>query len=228
MPKRNSNGTAKAKKTASASRTLEARAKSNGHGAAKKPGKRAAAARRAPARAAPSRGASARRAPATPKKGAPVPPQYGTATPHLVVSPCSEALEFYQKAFGAKVLLTMPGPEGRILHAEMKIGDSIVMCSDEMPVPGGPSRKTPKNAGATTGGVMLYVKDVDAFFEKAVAAGAASVMPPTDQFWGDRYGQLEDPFGHVWAVATHLYDLTPKQMQKEMQKMFAQQEAASA
>jgi PhnB protein len=118
------------------------------------------------------------------KKADPVPPRYGTATAHLIVSPCGEALDFYAKAFGAKILMKMPGPGGLIMHAEMKIGDSIVMCSDEMEMPGAPNtRKTPKNAGATTGGVMLYLKDVDAFFEKAVGAGATSVMAPTDQFW---------------------------------------------
>ena len=209
MPKRKANGaTKKVTKKAGASRSLRAGATSNGNGAAKKKAGRGPAARK--------------------KKAVPVPPQYGTATPHLIVSPCSEALEFYTKAFGARVLLTMPGPEGRIMHAEMKIGDSIVMCSDEMEMPGSPTRKTPKNAGATTGGVMLYLKDVDSFFEKAVAAGATGVMPPSDQFWGDRYGQLEDPFGHVWAVATHLRDMTPKEMQKEMQKMFEQQGVAEA
>jgi PhnB protein len=209
MPKRKANGTTKgATKKAGDSRSPKASARSSGNGAVKKKAGKPPAARK--------------------KKATPVPPQYGTATPHLIVSPCSDALEFYAKAFGAKVLLTMPGPEGRIMHAEMKIGDSIVMCSDEMDLPGGPTRKTPKNAGATTGGVMLYLKDVDTFFEKAVAAGATGVMPPTDQFWGDRHGQLEDPFGHVWAVATHLRDMTPKEMQKEMQKMFSQQGAAQA
>jgi uncharacterized glyoxalase superfamily protein PhnB len=210
MPKRKANGTTKkmnAGRGVSARNGAKASAKSNGNGARKKASK-APAARK--------------------KKAVPVPPQYGTATPHLIVSPCSDALEFYTKAFGAKVLMTMPGPEGRIMHAEMKIGDSIVMCSDEMEMPGSPSRKTPKNAGATTGGVMLYLKDVDTFFEKAVAAGATAVMPPSDQFWGDRYGQIEDPYGHVWAVATHVRDMTAKQMQKEMQKMFASAGAAEA
>ena len=203
MPKRKANGTTKsATKKVGASRTLKAGAKSNGNGAKKKAG----------------RGAVARK-----KKAVPVPPQYGTATPHLIVSPCSDALDFYSKAFGAKVLMTMPGPEGRIMHAEMKIGDSIVMCSDEMQMPGSPTRKTPKNAGATTGGVMLYLKDVDSFFEKAVAAGATAVMPPADQFWGDRYGQIEDPYGHVWALATHLRDMTPKEMQKALAQMGAAQ-----
>lgn len=158
------------------------------------------------------------------KKAAPVPPQYGTATPHLIVSPCVDALDFYTKAFGAKVLSKMVGPGGLIMHAEMKLGDSIVMCSDELPLPGAPNtRKTPKSIGATTGGVMLYLKNVDAFFERAVSAGATAVMPPTDQFWGDRYGQVEDPFGHVWALATHLHDMTPKQMQKALEQMGAPQ-----
>jgi PhnB protein len=216
MPKRKANSTTKgaAKKVNSA----RASAKSNGNGAAKKA----------------ARGAAAGKKAASKKKAVPVPPQYGTATPHLIVSPCGEALDFYAKAFGAKVLMTMPGPEGRIMHAEMKIGDSIVMCADEMDMPGnsstsgGPTRKTPKNAGATTGGVMLYLKDVDSFFEKAVAAGATAVMPPADQFWGDRYGQIEDPYGHVWALATHVRDMTPKEMKREMEKMFAQQGAAEA
>jgi PhnB protein len=214
MPKRKANSTAKAatKKANSGRTSAKASAKSNGNGAAKKAARGAATGKKAAAK----------------KKAVPVPPQYGTATPHLIVSPCGEALDFYAKAFGAKVLMTMPGPEGRIMHAEMKIGDSIVMCSDEMDMPGSPNRKTPKNAGATTGGVMLYLKDVDSFFEKAVAAGATAVMPPTDQFWGDRYGQIEDPYGHVWALATHVRDMTPKAMKREMEKMFAQQGAAEA
>lgn len=214
MAKRKANGTTKAatKKVRSQRTLLEkgakASSKSHGNGARKA----AAGARKAGK-----------------KRAAPVPPQYGTATPHLIVSPCSDALDFYSKAFGAKVLMTMPGPEGRIMHAEMKIGDSIVMCSDEMEMPSSspasqrPNRKTPRNAGATTGGVMLYLKDVDASFERAVAAGATAVMPPTDQFWGDRYGQIEDPYGHVWALATHLRDMTPREMKKALEQMGAAQ-----
>jgi uncharacterized glyoxalase superfamily protein PhnB len=154
------------------------------------------------------------------KKVAPVPAGYGTVTPHVIVSPAKDALEFYKKAFGAKAGLTMPGPNGVIMHAELKIGDSIVMFSDEMPMPGAPNtRKTPKNAGATTGGLMMYVKDVDAVYKKAVDAGCTPVMPPADQFWGDRYGQVEDPFGHVWAMASKIAHLTPKQMQAAMAAM---------
>lgn len=157
------------------------------------------------------------------KKVEAVPAQYGTATPHLIVSPCADALNFYVEAFGAKVTSTMPGPGGVIMHAEMKIGDSMIMLSDEMPpMPGqAATRKTPRNAGATTGGVMLYVKDVDAFVQRAVGAGATAAMPPQDMFWGDRYAQLEDPYAHVWAVATHLRDVSPKELEKAMAQMGA-------
>jgi uncharacterized glyoxalase superfamily protein PhnB len=150
-----------------------------------------------------------------------VPAQYGTATPHLIVSPCRDAIAFYQKAFGAKLLYTMDGPSGVVMHGEIKIGDSIVMLADEQPpMPGQPAtRKSPKNAGATTGGVMLYVKDTDAVHARAVAAGARSSMPPADMFWGDRYAQVEDPFGHVWAIATHQRDVTPAQMRAALQAM---------
>jgi PhnB protein len=183
--------------------------------AARKPAAKAkAAAKSNGKKAAPKRAAK--------KRVQAVPAQYGSATPHLIVSPCSEALDFYVKAFGAKVLGKMPGPGGVMMHAEMKIGDSIVMLADEQPaMPGQSSRKTPKNAGATTGGVMLYVKDVDAVFERAVAAGATAAMPPQDMFWGDRYGQIEDPYGHVWAVATHQRDVSMKEMKQAMSQMSA-------
>jgi uncharacterized glyoxalase superfamily protein PhnB len=139
------------------------------------------------------------------------------------VSPCAEALEFYAKAFGAKVTMTMPGPGGLLMHAEMKLGDSMLMFADEMPPRQGHAspRKSPRSAGATTGGVMLYVKDVDAFVERAVKAGATLEMPPEDMFWGDRYAQLTDPYGHVWAVATHLRDMTRKEMARAMAQMGA-------
>ena len=101
------------------------------------------------------------------------------------------------------------------MHGELKIGDSMLMLADEQPPMGpGPARKTPKNLGGTSSGVMLYVKDVDAVYARAVAAGATSVMPPMDMFWGDRYCQVEDPFGHVWAIATHVKDMTARQMKQ--------------
>jgi PhnB protein len=151
-----------------------------------------------------------------------VPAQYGAVTPSLVVSPCAEALEFYQRAFGAKLKGSIPGPDGLVMHAEMSIGGAMIMLADEMPAMNGePSKKSPKNAGTTTGGVMLYVKDVDAAFERAVAAGAKVTMPVEDQFWGDRFGQLEDPFGHLWSLATHTRDVSMKEMRAAMAKMSA-------
>ena len=144
-----------------------------------------------------------------------MPAAYGSLTPHLIVSPAADAVAFYVKAFGAKPGLMMDGPGGVIMHGELKIGDSILMLADEQPPMGpGPTRKTPKNLGGTTSGVMLYVKDVDAVYARAVAAGATGVMPPMDMFWGDRYCQVEDPFGHVWAIATHVKDMTARQMKQ--------------
>jgi PhnB protein len=168
-----------------------------------------------------NRSATKTKRPVAKKKVEAVPAKYGTATAHLIVSPCKQALEFYQAAFGAKVLSVMPGAAGMIVHAEMKIGDSIVMLGDEQPpMPGQPAtRKTPKSVGATTGGVMLYVKDTDAAHARALKAGATSAMAPVDMFWGDRYAQVEDPFGHVWAIATHLRDVSNKEMQAAMARM---------
>jgi uncharacterized glyoxalase superfamily protein PhnB len=156
------------------------------------------------------------------KKVEAVPARYGTATPHIIVSPCGQALEFYKKAFGAKVLEPLVGPGGVIMHAEMKIGDSFIMLADEMPpMPGieAMPRKAPRSAGATTGGVMLYVKNADSTYAAAVAAGGKGVLPPADTFWGDRYCQVQDPFGHVWAIATHTRDVSMAEMKKAMANM---------
>ena len=160
----------------------------------------------------------------TAKKAKPIPDGYHSVTPHLVVRGAAKAITFYEKAFGAEESLRMPGPEGKIVHAEIKIGDSIVMLSDEFPAQG------PQDAGAlapetlegTTGGLMLYVKDVDRLFERAVKAGAKALMPVQDMFWGDRYGKLVDPFGHVWAVATHVEDVPPKEIERRQQAMAAE------
>jgi PhnB protein len=134
-----------------------------------------------------------------------VPPGYAPVTPHLIVSPCAEAMVFYAKAFGAERMSVLPGPGGLIVHAAMRINGQALMLADEQPpTPGRPeARKTPRAAGATTCGVMLYVADVDAWHDRAVGAGARSVMAPSDMFWGDRYAQVEDPYGHVWAIATY-------------------------
>ena len=163
----------------------------------------------------PARAAARTRKASRPKRAQAVPAAYGSLTPHLIVSPAADAVAFYVKAFGAKPGLMMDGPGGMIMHGELKIGDSILMLADEQPPMGpGPTRKTPKNLGGTSSGVMLYVKDVDAVYARAVEAGATAVMPPMDMFWGDRYGQLEDPFGHVWAIATHVKDMTARQMKQ--------------
>ena len=168
-----------------------------------------------------ARPAAARRA-SRPKRAQAVPAAYGSLTPHLIVSPAADAVAFYGKAFGARPHLMMEGPGGIIMHGELKIGDSILMLADEQPPMGpGPTRKSPKNLGGTTAGVMLYVKDVDAVFNRAVAAGAKPVMPPEDMFWGDRFAQVEDPYGHVWAMGTHIKDVSFKEMKQAMAQMGA-------
>jgi uncharacterized glyoxalase superfamily protein PhnB len=159
---------------------------------------------------------TARKKAARPRRAQAVPAMYGSITPHLVVSPAAEAIAFYGKAFGARPGLVMDGPGGMVMHAEVKIGDSILMLADEQPPmgPGPKTRKTPKNLGGTSCNIMLYVKDVDAAFARAVDAGATVIMPPMDMFWGDRYSQVEDPFGHAWSIATHLKDMTPREMKQ--------------
>ena len=149
-----------------------------------------------------------------------VPKAYGSVTAALAVRGAAEAIVFYGKAFGAKELSRMPGPDGKLMHAEVKIGDTIVMLGDEAPEMGSPS---PQALNGSPVSLMLYVKDVDAVFARAVAAGAKPVMPPADMFWGDRYGMVVDPWGHRWGLATHKVDLTPKQMMKAMNEWMAAQ-----
>ena len=138
-----------------------------------------------------------------------VPEGFHTVTPHLVIRDAAKAIDFYTRAFGAEELVRMPGPEGKLMHAEIKIGDSILMISDEFLEWGA---KGPEAIGGSPVTINLYVEDSDAVFNRAVEAGATVRMPLADQFWGDRYGQLVDPFGHVWSVATHIKDLTPEEM----------------
>jgi PhnB protein len=139
----------------------------------------------------------------------PIPKGYHVITPSLVVRGAAQAIEFYKKAFGAKDLNRMNGPDGKVLHAEIKIGDSIVMLGDEFPNMGA---KSPESVGGTSSSLMIYTRDVDALFNQAVAAGAKVSMPVSDMFWGDRYGTVIDPFGHQWQLATHKEDITPKEM----------------
>jgi uncharacterized glyoxalase superfamily protein PhnB len=139
-----------------------------------------------------------------------------SVTPHLVCAGAAQAIEFYKKAFGATEEGRMPGPDGKLMHAMIRIGDSAIMLADEMPEWGSLGPKALKGSPVT---IHLYVDDADAFAQRAVAAGAKITMPVADQFWGDRYGKLEDPFGHHWSVGTHVRDVSPDEMQKAMQEM---------
>jgi PhnB protein len=151
------------------------------------------------------------KAPARPpvKKVSAVPAGYHTVTPYLTVHDGAGALAFYKRALGAREVMRMGAPGGKIGHAEIRIGDSHIMLSDEFP---GTSTKAPTSLGGTTGSLMLYVPNVDAAFKKAIAAGCKSIMDPADMFWGDRFGKLEDPYGNQWGIATHKEDVPPKQM----------------
>ena len=155
----------------------------------------------------------------------PVPEGYHTVTASLCIRGADRALEFYQKAFGAQVLMRHPGTGGKIMHAEIKIGDSIVFISDEFPDMG--SCRAPETLSGTTSGLFLYLPNVDAAFDRAVKAGAKVLMPLADMFWGDRFGQVQDPFGHVWSLATHTEDLTPEQMTQRQQAAFAPAKAGN-
>jgi PhnB protein len=148
-----------------------------------------------------------------------IPDGYHTVTPYLIVKGAAKALDFYKKAFGATELMRLPGPDGRIGHAEIKIGDSPVMLADEHPEMGSLAPQTPGKAGV---GLCLYVEDVDALAARATAAGATVVRPVQDQFYGDRSGTFADPFGHVWTIATHKEDVSSEEMQRRMEAMAKQ------
>ena len=149
------------------------------------------------------------------KPGKAIPDGFRTITPHIVVAGAAAAIEFYKKAFGAEVIRQMPGPGGNVMHAEIRIGDSIVMLNDEFPDYGALG---PKSIGGTATTLHIYVNDADAFMDRAVKAGAEVAMPLMDMFWGDRYGKLKDPFGHHWSVATHKEDLTDAEVAERMKK----------
>jgi PhnB protein len=144
-----------------------------------------------------------------------IPDGYSSLTPYLVIKGADKALDYYKKVFGAVETVRMPGPDGRIMHAEVKIGNSMLMLSDENPERGYLSPVTIGGSGAS---VMLYTDDVDATFKKAVDAGGKAEMPPTDMFWGDRMGNIKDPFGHSWAIATHKEDVSPEEMGRRMKE----------
>lgn len=146
----------------------------------------------------------------------PIPEGMHTLTPHLVCDGAARAIEFYTQAFGAVEQSRLPGPEGKLMHASLKIGDSTLMLVDEME---GCSVFGPRALKGSPVTLHLYVPDVDATVAQAAAAGARVTMPAADMFWGDRYAQLEDPFGHKWSVATHIRDVTPEEMQEAMRAM---------
>jgi PhnB protein len=155
----------------------------------------------------------------------PIPDGYHTATPYLIVKNAANAIDFYKKAFGATELMRMPGPGGRIMHAEIKIGDSPIMLSDESPEMG---HRSPQSLGGTPISILLYVKDVDAQFNQAVAAGATAQRPVEDQFYGDRMGTLVDPFGHIWSLGTHKEDVPPQEMEKRFEEFMKKQPQGAA
>lgn len=149
----------------------------------------------------------------------PIPDGYHSLTPYLIIDGAAKAIEFYQKVFGATELLRLPGPGGKLGHAEIKIGDSVLMMADEMPEMG---HRGPKALGGSPVGIMLYVEDVARTFEKAVAAGATVDRPVQDQFYGDRSGTVIDPFGYKWTIATHVEDVAQEEMQKRIAALYGQ------
>jgi len=148
----------------------------------------------------------------------PIPEGYRTVTPHLVCEGASDAIAFYQKAFGAVEIARMAGPDGKIMHAEIRIGDSHIMLADDFPDYGS---RGPLALQGTPVVIHLYVENADAVWAQALEAGARPTMPLSDMFWGDRYGQVADPFGHRWSIATHQQDLTPEQIMEGFNKMMA-------
>lgn len=148
----------------------------------------------------------------------PVPSGFRAVTPHIICRGAAQAIEWYKQAFGAEEIRRSPGNDGRLMHAEIRIGDSIVMLVDEYLEWG---TKSPQTLAGTPVCLHLYVEDADAWYQRAVQAGATATMPLMDAFWGDRYGQLRDPFGHLWSVATHKEDLSPDEIKKRAEAVFA-------
>ena len=153
-------------------------------------------------------------------KTKPIPEGFHTVTPSLVIQGAARAIDFYKQALGATELMRMTSPDGKITHAELKIGDSVIFLSDEIPNVG--VAKSPQTLGGCTGTLNIYVEDVDTTFQRAVNAGGKTNMPVADMFWGDRYGTFTDPFGHTWGVLTHREDVSPQEMEKRAKDFYAQ------
>jgi PhnB protein len=148
----------------------------------------------------------------------PIPDGYSNVTPYLIVADGAGAIDFYKRIFGASVAVNMPRPDGRVMHAELRIGNSLIMLADEHPEVGA---RSPQAIGGSPVSFLLYVEQVDAVTQKAEAAGATILRPPKDQFYGDRTATLTDPFGHQWTVATHVEDVSPEEMRKRVAAMAA-------
>ena len=142
-----------------------------------------------------------------------IPDGYSSVTPYLIVSGAANALDYYKMAFDAQELMRMPGPDGKIAHAELQIGNARIMLADESPQMG---NKSPQTLGGSGTGLMLYVTDVDGTFQRAVSGGGKIVQAVKDQFYGDLSGTLADPFGHQWTIATHIEDVAPEEMKRRM------------
>ncbi|MCL4196452.1 MAG: VOC family protein [Phycisphaerales bacterium] len=151
----------------------------------------------------------------------PIPEGCAGLIPHLVVQGCDKALDFYKKAFGAEEICRMPSPDGRVMHAEIRIGSAMIFLADDFPEYCGGKARNPKALGNTPVTLHQYVKNCDAAIDRAAKAGATVTMPATDMFWGDRYGVITDPFGHSWAFATHIKDMTPEEMSQAAEAAFA-------
>jgi PhnB protein len=149
----------------------------------------------------------------------PIPEGYHTVTPYLTVDDAAAAIEFYARAFGATERMRMSAPDGSVAHAAVQIGDSVIMLSDPFPQA---STKPPKALGGTSVAIALYVEDTDAVFQRAVSAGASATTAPVDMFWGERYAQVNDPFGHVWSIATHTEDLSAEEVAERGRKAMAE------
>jgi PhnB protein len=153
----------------------------------------------------------------------PIPERYGSVTPYLILSDAARALEFYKKAFGAVEEMRMDMPHGKIGHAEIRIGDSIIMLADECPEM---DARSPKTIGGSPVMIHVYVEDVDAVVERAIKNGAKQLQPVEDKFYGDRSGGIADPFGHLWYIATHKEDLSPEEMKKRGAEAMAEMAGA--
>jgi PhnB protein len=149
-----------------------------------------------------------------------IPEGYHSVTPYLVIDGAAKALDFYKKVFGATEVMRMQDPNGRIGHAEIKIGDSHIMLADEYPEKG---YRGPTSLGGAAVSLMVYVDDADTIFKQALASGAQELQPMKDQFYGDRSGSLKDPFGHLWTIATHVEDIPPAEMEQRAKEYFQQQ-----